>query len=206
MICYTFIGIQGSGKGTQAIKLSKYLNFQHINTGDLFRNHIINQTELGKHIQSIIAMGDLVSDDIVFELVQTSVDVKTKGLIFDGFPRTVLQAEYLLQHYEVKRVYFLQLDEQIALERISSRRICSKCPENYNIITKPSLKANICDKCGSPLIVRQDDQPEAVRKRFRLFHEETRPLIELFRDRGVLSIINANQQVEEIFGRIISEI
>jgi adenylate kinase len=206
MICYTFIGIQGSGKGTQAIKLSNHLNYQHINTGDLFRSHIKNQTELGKRIREIIVRGDLVNDEVVFELVKASVNPETAGLIFDGFPRTVQQAEYLLKHYDLKRVFYLQLDETVALERIASRRICSKCPETYNITSQPPQVADICDKCNSPLIIRQDDLPEAVSKRFSLFYEETRPLIELFRSKGVLAVIDANLPVEEIFKRILAAI
>jgi adenylate kinase len=202
MTCYTFIGIQGS----QSIMLSHKLNFQHINTGDLFRTHIKNQTDLGKKIQEVILKGDLVQDNLVFDLILTSTDQNAHGLIFDGFPRTVSQAEYLMQHFELKRVFYLELDESTALERITSRRICSKCPENYNLISKPPIKANTCDKCSSALVIRQDDQPEAVKKRFSLFFDQTRPLIEMFDDKGILSVINAKQTVEEIYKKVLSEI
>ena len=113
-----FLGIQGSGKGTQAELLAEKTGFQHINIGDLFREQISKQTELGKKVQSIIAKGELVNEELVFELVNSSLSTSCPGVIFDGFPRTQAQAEYLLQHYNVLRVYYLELTETEAIERI----------------------------------------------------------------------------------------
>ena len=173
-----FLGIQGSGKGTQAELLAEKIGFQHINIGDLFREQISKQTELGKKVQSIIAKGELVNDELVFELVNSSLSTSCPGVIFDGFPRTQAQAEYLLQHYNVLRVYYLELTETEAIERIEARRLCSSCGATYNIYIK-NLPENLrCLRLF--LIQRTDDNGEAVRKRVNEFYKQTFALKEYF--------------------------
>jgi adenylate kinase len=206
MICYVFIGIQGSGKGTQALMLSENLGYKHINTGDLFRSHINGKTDLGNQIREIINRGDLVPDELVFKLVDSSTSGDIKGLIFDGFPRTLAQAEFIIKHFDLKKVFYLELDEAIADERITTRRICSSCPENYNLVSKPPKIEGKCDYCGSVLVIRKDDEPETVKRRFSLFFEQTKPLISLFRNKGVLKVIKANQSVLDIFKEVLSEV
>ncbi len=206
MKCFAFLGIQGSGKGTQAVQLSAELNYQHINIGDLFRYHIKSQTPIGTKVQQIIQRGELVPDEVVFELVDSSTDGKALGIVFDGFPRTIAQAEYLLKHYELKRVFYLELSEAHAIDRISARRVCQNCQVNYNLNTQPPKVSGICDECGGKLIIRQDDQPEAIHKRFEEFYEQTMPLKEFFTENKLLSIITGEQSITEIFKQIQSVI
>jgi len=206
MKCFAFLGIQGSGKGTQAVQLSSELNYQHINIGDLFRYHVKKQTPIGIKVQQIIQRGELVTDEVVFELVKASTDTKAQGIVFDGFPRTIAQAEYLLKHYELNRVFYLELSEAAAINRISARRVCQNCQENYNLNTQPPKISGICDECGGKLMIRQDDKPEAIHKRFEEFYEQTMPLKEFFSSHGLLSAISGEQPITEIFSQILSVI
>ena len=162
MQCYVFFGIQGSGKGTQALLLSEELNFQHVNIGDLLRAQVLQQTELGLQAQDIISRGELVPDELVFEIIARSLLPDRQGIVFDGFPRTVKQAEYLVEHFQVLMAFFLELDEATAIERISSRRICRNCGANYNLISNKPLQEDICDECEGILTIRNDDRPEAI--------------------------------------------
>jgi len=206
MDCYSFIGIQGSGKGTQAEMLSKFLNYKHINIGDLFRYHITHQTDIGLEVQRIIQNGDLVPDNLVFNLINLSFDGGFKGIVFDGFPRTMPQAEYLVKHYNLLKVFYLELSKLKAIERISARRVCGVCQENYNVITKPPEIKDICDICGSELIIRIDDQEEAIEKRFNQFYIQTLPLKIHFENNKLLTVINADKSVEDIFEQIKSKL
>jgi adenylate kinase len=204
MKCFAFLGIQGSGKGTQAVQLSAELKYQHINIGDLFRYHIKKKTPIGAKVQQIIQRGELVPDEVVFELVKASTDAKAKGIVFDGFPRTIAQAEYLLKHYDLRRVFYLELSEATAVNRISARRVCQNCQENYNLNTQPPKISGICDECGGKLIIRQDDKPEAIHKRFEEFYEQTLPLKDFFKKNGLLSDVSGEQPIAEIFNQILS--
>lgn len=202
MQCIVFFGIQGSGKGTQAELLSRSLNFQHINIGDLFREQVAQQTELGSQVKEIIGRGELVPDDLVFKLVDSALQPGCRGIIFDGFPRTLNQAEYLLEHYQVLRVFFLELDENEAIYRIAARRVCSACGSNYNLNSSKPEKENICDLCGSELVIRKDDRPEAISKRFAEFYTQTLALKEFFAGKDLLTRINAAADVESIAAEI----
>jgi adenylate kinase len=198
MQCYVFFGIQGSGKGTQAVLLSEELNFQHVNIGDLFREQVLQKTSLGRKVEDIISNGELVPDELVFEIITRSLLPDREGIVFDGFPRTLLQADYLVRHFEVLQVFFLELSEYEAIKRISSRRICPSCGTNYNLISNPPQQENICDECGSELTIRKDDRPEAISKRFREFYEQTLVLKEYFLEKGLLSKIDASPDVATV--------
>jgi len=201
-----FLGIQGSGKGTQAELLAERTGFQHINIGDLFREEVSKQTELGKKVQAIIAKGELVQDDLVFEIVNASLAKNCPGVIFDGFPRTLAQAEYLLRNYNVIRVYYLELSAEDAIARIEARRVCSSCGENYNILSKKPKQEGICDKCGSPLIQRADDSGEAIRQRVKEFYAQTFALKEFFANKGLLRELSARQRIAEIQREIVADL
>jgi len=201
-----FLGIQGSGKGTQAELLAERTGFQHINIGDLFREEVHKQTELGKKVQAIIAKGELVQDELVFEIVNASLTTDCAGVVFDGFPRTLAQAEYLLKNYNVRRVYYLELSEEEAIARIEARRLCSSCGETYNILSKKPKQEGICDKCGSPLVQRTDDSGEAIRERVKAFYEQTFALKEYFAEKGLLKEISARKSIEEIQQEIINDL
>jgi len=201
-----FLGIQGSGKGTQAELLAERTGFQHINIGDLFREEVSKQTELGKKVQAIIAKGELVQDDLVFEIVNASLAKNCPGVIFDGFPRTLAQAEYLLRNYNVIRVYYLELSAEDAIARIEARRVCSSCGENYNILSKKPKQEGICDKCGSQLIQRADDSGEAIRQRVKEFYAQTFALKEFFANKGLLRELSARQRIAEIQREIVADL
>ncbi len=202
MDCIVFFGIQGSGKGTQATLLSEALGFCHINIGDLFRDHTARGTAIGKQVGEVIRSGALVSDDLVFELIRQSTSDNCRGIVFDGFPRTPNQAEYLSAHYRVLQAFFLELSEEAAIARVSARRVCTACGENYNLKTMPPKVDNICDQCSGELSIRQDDRPEAIAKRLKEFYEQTLSLREYFFDQKLLTVIRAEKGISEIADEI----
>ncbi|NLN84744.1 MAG: nucleoside monophosphate kinase [Candidatus Cloacimonetes bacterium] len=204
MECYVFFGIQGSGKGTQAKLLSERTGFQHVNIGDLLREQVALGTELGKQVSGTIGLGDLVMDEIVYKLVGDSFCEGCKGIVFDGFPRNMAQAEYLVKHFEVKHVFFLRLDQEKAIERISSRRVCASCGLNYNLVSGAPSRKGICDDCGGKLVVRDDDKPAAIARRFKKFYKRTLALREFFQIRGLLSEVDASLEIDEVSAAINS--
>ncbi len=201
-----FLGIQGSGKGTQAKLLAEKTRYQHINIGDLFREQVARGTELGLKVKAIITRGDLVDDELVFELVNSTLAEDCPGIIFDGFPRTPAQAEFLLSHYRVKKVYYLDLSEADAIARIEARRICANCGENYNLISRKPRQDGICDTCGGDLKQRADDSGEAIRQRVKEFYTQTFQLKELFKAKGCLKEIPASLGIDEIREIISSDL
>ncbi len=203
MRCYVFFGLQGSGKGTQAVILSEEINFQHVNIGDLFREQVAQKTSLGRRVEDIISNGELVPDELVFDIINDSLLPNREGIVFDGFPRTMLQAEYLVRHFDVLQVFFLELSKSEAIKRISSRRICPSCGANYNLISDPPRQENICDACGSELTMRKDDRPEAISQRFREFYEQTLVLKEFFAEKGLLSEIDASQDINTVAASVL---
>lgn len=202
MQCYVFFDIQGSGKGTQAKFLSERTGFQHVNIGDLLREQVALDTELGNEVSRIIEVGDLVSDDVIYKLIGDSFCPGCKGVVFDGFPRNIAQAEFLMQHFEVKRVFFLNLDQEKAIARISSRRVCSSCGLNYNLVSDVPSKKGVCDDCGGKLVVRDDDKPAAIARRFKKFYKRTFALRDFFETRGLLSEVDASMGIEEVSAAI----
>lgn len=201
-----FLGIQGSGKGTQAMLLAKKLEYTHINIGDIFRKHISEETELGETVKHIIHEGSLVPDELVFDLVDATITGRCKGLIFDGFPRTRPQAEFLLKHYNVLRVFYLEIGEAEALDRISTRLVCKGCGSNFNNKTHLPAKEGICDHCGHKLMIRPDDKPAAIHKRFKEFYKETYPLKQFFAEKELLVELHASSPIKLITETINKEI
>ncbi len=198
MQCYVIFGIQGSGKGTQAELLSRDLDFQHVNTGDLFRYQVTHKTDLGNKVTEIISRGELVPDELVFQIVKSSLKEGCKGIVFDGFPRTMNQAKYLVEHFRVMQVFFLELAEEEAIRRISSRRVCSNCGQNFNLITSSPKRENTCDICGGDLMIRNDDKPEAITRRLKEFYEQTIVLKDYFAGLGLLTEINASTDIKTV--------
>ena len=203
------LGAPGAGKGTQADKICAKYNIPHISTGDIFRANIKNNTELGQKAKSYMDKGELVPDELVVDLVvdRIKADDCTNGYVLDGFPRTIPQAEALdaaLTKINEKMDYALDIelaDEKI-VERMSGRRVCVKCGTPYHIVNIPPKKEGICDKCGSELVLRDDDKPETVQKRLEIYHDQTHPLIEYYEKKGVLHTVDGTQTMEDVFKNI----
>jgi len=202
-----FLGAPGSGKGTQAKILSEKKKFFHISTGDLFREEIAKQSELGKKVKDIISQGKLVSDDIVINVIENKIKTLDKNIIFDGFPRTIEQAEALdnmLEKYNksVDMVLFFEIDEKKIIERISARRSCPKCGKVYNLISQKPKVDNKCDVCNTELIQRDDDKKEVIARRLEVYKEQTSPLISYYRTQNIFNVLNADKTPEEIYSEL----
>jgi len=205
------MGMQGAGKGTQAPILAEKLGIPHVTTGGMFRAMRSLETPLAKEIQTLMAAGNLISDDITIQVVRdrlTKDDAKN-GVILDGFPRTLPQAEALdalLKELggKVSVVPFFKLEKAVAVDRIASRWQCSKDDTHvYNLKTNPPKVAGHCDIDNAPLVQRPDDTPEAAEKRISLYLGQTMPLLDYYRDRGVLCEIDANQPIDVVTGKLL---
>jgi adenylate kinase len=203
---FIILGPQGCGKGTQAAKIAEHYKIEHISTGDIFRDNIKNQTVLGKQIEELMGKGNLVPDKITNQIVKEKLEKTKNGFILDGYPRNIEQAKFLDKTTKIDIIIDLELKDEDAITRISSRRLCSKCGAGYNLISiKPKVKG-VCDKCGGKLIQRDDDLPEAIKKRLLLYHEQTTPLKDYYRNEELLVEIDGAPGIEDVFKDIISEI
>ena len=204
------LGAPGAGKGTHAKKISEKYSIPHISTGDIFRANIKEGTELGKKAKEYMDQGLLVPDELTCDLVMDRIqqDDCKNGFVLDGFPRTIPQAEALtaaLEKINEKMDYALDIeiaDEKI-VERMSGRRVCTKCGAPFHIVNIPPKTEGICDHCGGELQFRADDQPETVLKRLGVYHEQTQPLIEYYAKQGILKEIDGTKSVEDGFASIV---
>jgi adenylate kinase len=189
------IGPQGSGKGTYASRIAPILSIPHISTGDLLREEIKNNTELGKKAKEYVDKGLLVPDELVMDVLKKRINQKDakKGFIFDGFPRNQEQAKALDKISKIDVVIELVVPEWILLKRLSSRRVCKSCGEIYNILNVKPKKDGICDKCGGELIQRSDETPEAIKERLNLYKKETQPLINYYKEKGILKQVSCDK-------------
>ena len=197
---YIIMGAQGCGKGTQAKLLKEAFDLVHISVGDMFRWHIQSHTKLGARIKRIMAQGQLVPDDIVEEVVKQRLDQHdwNYGFILDGFPRNSRQAAFFLESYDIDAVLLIEVPDQVVLERILNRRLCPKCGLDYNLIFHRPAVANRCDVCGAELVARPDDTPEAVRSRLQDYHAKTQPILELFRHKELVVVVDGTRSVDEV--------
>ncbi|MCL2061709.1 MAG: adenylate kinase [Firmicutes bacterium] len=195
------LGAPGAGKGTQAEYIVAKYNVPHISTGDIFRKNIKEQTPVGLKAKSFIDQGKLVPDEVVIELIQSrlSEDDCKNGYLLDGFPRTIAQAEALDKITKIEKVVNIDVDLTKLLKRIVGRRVCVACGASYNIETydKPD-----CAKCPSQLIQRPDDKEETVRARLEVYQNQTAPLIEYYRAKGVLKSVDGMQTISEVCSRV----
>ena len=204
------LGAPGAGKGTQAKKISEKYQIPHISTGDIFRANIKNGTELGKKAKTYMDQGLLVPDELVVDLVVDRVnqDDCANGYVLDGFPRTIPQAEALdaaLAKLGQKVDYAINVevpDENI-VNRMSGRRACVDCGATYHIVSIPTKVEGICDKCGSEVVLRDDDKPETVQKRLSVYHEQTQPLIDYYTKQGVLKTVDGTVALDKVFQSIV---
>lgn len=202
-----FLGPPGSGKGTQAKKLSQELGLLHISTGDLLREAVKNQTPLGLKAREYMERGELVPDSIMISLIE-EVMPEEGGFILDGFPRTVPQAlalEEMLGAYnkQVDSVFLFDISEEVVVERLSGRLTCSQCGAVYHKKYNPPKQEGICDLCGGKLIQREDDKEEVIRKRYRVYVEQTKPLVEFYQERNKLTRLDAEQDIQEVNRRLL---
>lgn len=192
------LGAPGAGKGTQAAFIKDKLEIPVVSTGNLLRSAMAHGTELGKKVTSYMDSGSLVPDELVIDLVKERIaqDDCAKGLIFDGFPRTVAQAEALDQVMKVDGVIFLKVEDDVIVKRMSGRRTCPECQTTYHITANPPKKEGICDKCGSVLGIRSDDHPEVVRQRLAVYHKQTEPIVKYYEAQGLLRVVDCEPTVE----------
>lgn len=202
-----FLGPPGSGKGTQAKGLSRQLGLVHISTGDLLREAVRKGTDLGKRAREYMERGELVPDSLMIALIE-EVMPQEGGFILDGFPRTVMQAlaleEMLKRHgKELDKVVLFELPEGVVVDRLSGRLTCQGCGAVYHVKYNPPKEEGICDLCGSKLVQREDDKEEVVRRRYKVYKEQTQPLVEFYRGRNILTSLDAGQSLEEVSRRLL---
>ena len=204
------LGAPGAGKGTQAKRIAAQYGIPHISTGDIFRANIKNGTELGKKAKSFMDQGLLVPDELTVDLVvdRLGQDDCEKGYILDGFPRTIPQAEALdqaLAEKGDKMDYAVDVDvpDENIISRMSGRRACTGCGATYHIVYNPSQKGELCQVCGEKLILREDDKPETVQKRLSVYHEQTQPLIEYYKGKGILKTVDGTKDMDRVFEEIL---
>ena len=205
-------GAPGAGKGTYSSRLKEKLGVETIATGDIFRDLMKAESDLGRKVRGYVEKGHLVSDEIVLEVLKERLSKipKEKGFILDGYPRTLEQAKTLDNITPIDVILLLDVPDQIIIERLSSRRICRNCGTVYNIRFLKPKKEGICDKCGGPLYQRSDDNPEVIRNRLKVYQEQTKPLIEYFRKKNLpfvtATTTSIDQPPEPIVEKLIAEL
>lgn len=205
------LGAPGAGKGTQAIKIADKYDIPHISTGDIFRANIKGGTELGQKAKSYIDKGELVPDEVTIGMLLDRIaqDDCKNGYVLDGFPRTIPQAESLteaLKSQGDKIDFALNIDvpDEAIIKRMSGRRACPKCGATYHIVYAAPKTENICDKCGTELIIRSDDKPETVKDRLNVYHQQTEPLIAYYKAAGVLREVDGTQELPKVFEDVVA--
>jgi adenylate kinase len=203
------IGAPGSGKGTQSRMFIEKYGFVQLSTGDVLRASIVNKSETGLLAKSYMDQGKLVPDEVMIKLVEGFISQQAgKSVIFDGFPRTVAQAESLNlmlknRSAQIDRVIYFKINPQILTKRLTGRRTCSSCGEIYHTETKPSNKGHLCEKCGGSLVHRPDDREEVINERLAQFEKNTGPTVDFYRGQGKLAEVNSDQDPGVIFEQII---
>ena len=204
------LGAPGAGKGTQAKQIADKYKIPHISTGDIFRANIKNGTELGKKAKEYMDQGALVPDELTCDLVMDRIkqDDCKNGFVLDGFPRTIPQAEALdaaLTKIGEKMEFAIDVDvpDENIVNRMGGRRACLNCGATYHIVSIPTKKEGICDRCGSEVVLRDDDKPETVQKRLNVYHEQTQPLIDYYKKQGILKSVDGTKPMEDVFTAIV---
>lgn len=211
------LGPPGAGKGTQAKSLAHKYQLLHISTGDILREAVRQNTKLGREAQSYIRKGELVPDEVVFNLVKEYLTQRDceNGAIFDGFPRNINQAKMLQNLEYIKQsdcfiVFLIDIPEQEAIRRLSNRRYCPKCKSIYNLLDKMPQKhvgdSYLCDKCGERLVIRDDDKPETIKHRLHIYHKEIGPVIDFYKDLSLLYNIDGIRGKEAVFNELVNTV
>ncbi len=197
---FIIMGIQGSGKGTQAKLLAEDLELEHFSVGDIFRWNVQHHTKLGAQVKRTMAAGKLVDDELVEAVVRDCLAAHdwNYGFVIDGFPRNARQAEFFLEGYDIDGVINLYLPDDEVVRRVLSRRLCSRCGLDYNLLAHRPALVDTCDVCGGELVARADDNEEALALRLADYHEETKPLIEIFERKEFVATIDATSSIDEV--------
>ena len=200
MLKFIIMGIQGSGKGTQAKLLADDLDLEHISVGDVFRWNVQHHTKLGAQVKRVMAGGYLVGDDLVESVVRERLAAHdwNFGFIVDGFPRNARQAEFFLESYDIDGVIDLHLPDEEVARRVLARRLCSQCGLDYNLIAHRPQREDVCDVCHGNLVARADDNAEALAVRLSEYHQQTRPVIAIFQRKEYVATIDATKPVAEV--------
>ena len=205
------LGAPGAGKGTQAKQIAAKYEIPHISTGDIFRANIKNGTELGKKAKEYMDQGMLVPDELTCDLVMDRIaqDDCERGFVLDGFPRTIPQAEALtnaLTKIGQSMDYAIDVDvpDENIVNRMSGRRACLNCGATYHIVFNPTKAEGVCDTCGNETVLRDDDKPETVQKRLTVYHDQTQPLIDYYREQNILKSVDGTKPMDEVFSDIVA--
>jgi len=203
-----FFGPPGSGKGTQAVKLAAEKGYPHISLGDLLRKEMHDGTEIGSRIKEFMNAGKLVPDEITIEITRNTIAGKNDWIL-DGFPRSFVQAEAFDQmlkesNVELDKVIYFDVPEDLVVERLCGRRSCRECGAVYHIKYNSPKKEGICDRCGKELYQRGDDNEKAIRTRFKVYAEQTKPLVERYQQAGKMSTVAAGSSIDEIYKQLLS--
>lgn len=192
------LGAPGAGKGTQAVRITEEFGIPSISTGDMLREHLRENTELGRKAKAFMDEGNLVPDDIILEMVGERLKQPdcANGVLFDGFPRTIPQAEALEKVAAIDCALLLDAPDEFIEERMTGRRVCPKCGRTYHVTNIPPKVAGICDGCGAELVQRDDDSPETVRARLRVYHDQTEPLVDFYKGRGILKVVDGTLKLD----------
>lgn len=200
------LGLPGAGKGTQSRRLAEEFNLRIIATGDLFREEIRKGTELGRLVEKYLKDGTLVPDDIVIDIVKKIIGFPkcTTGVIFDGFPRTIKQANALDEllskcNRKISLAINIEISDEEVIKRNAYRRICVNCGQVYHILLNPPRTLGICDICGGKIIQRPDDREEVIKKRLLTYRRWTKPIIQYYRDKGILVNIDGTKSIDEVY-------
>jgi len=207
------LGAPGAGKGTIAEELVRRRGYQHVSTGDMLREEVRQDSELGRAARSYMEKGDLVPDDVIMEIVRKRLRQARSGdcFVFDGFPRNVPQAKALEQVLEdsggkLSRVFLLEVPQEVLVDRISGRRVCRRCGAVYHVRNMPPRTPGVCDVCGGELYQRPDDNEQTVINRLRVYQESTAPLIDYYQDKGLMCRIDASGTAEQTVSAILREL
>ena len=207
------LGPPGAGKGTQATRIVEKYKVPHISTGDIFRENIKNNTPLGQKAQEYMNKGELVPDQLVVDIAldRLGKDDCKNGFLLDGFPRTVFQADALDKFLKDKGkgidlVINIEVEDKMLIERLDARRVCPTCAATYNVIGMPPKKEGICDKCNDTLIQRKDDKKETVGNRIEVYHEQTSPLIDYYKEKGLIKDFDGMIGADALFDEIVKAI
>lgn len=207
------LGPPGAGKGTQATRIVEKYKVPHISTGDIFRENIKNNTPLGQKAQEYMNKGELVPDQLVVDIAldRLGKDDCKNGFLLDGFPRTVFQADALDKFLKDKGkgidlVINIEVEDKMLIERLDARRVCPTCAATYNVIGMPPKKEGICDKCNDTLIQRKDDKKETVGNRIKVYHEQTSPLIDYYKEKGLIKDFDGMIGADALFDEIVKVI